>query len=247
MTWPRQYASDFSSETDSNWTRYGGNFAVTNGSYWLDDTNTYGKALTGSEFWSDGVVQSDVMISTPGNAGLIFRATNPDYTGPDEGFDYYVGLDTGGFVVFGIQSNSWTGITNVPMTITTNRWYHMAVNCQGSNIAVYVDSTTKPAFTLTDSTFSRGQIGVRSFECNAAFMNVTYSNAVSATLSIRSISNRFEFSWPQSSHYLQLQSSTNLAFPWMAVTNTPTLLQGIWTVLLPQISLSNQTFWRVSE
>jgi len=78
-------------------------------------------------------------------------------------------------------------------------------------------------------------------------MNVTYSNAVSAVLSIRSISNYFEFSWPQSSHYLQLQSSTNLAFPWMAVTNTPALLQGIWSVLLPQISLSNQTFWRVSE
>ncbi|HEY3863403.1 MAG TPA: hypothetical protein VGO59_16110 [Verrucomicrobiae bacterium] len=247
MTWPRQYASDFSSGTDSNWTRYGGNFAFANGAYWLNDTNGCGKALTGSEFWSDGVLQSDVMLSTPGNAGLIFHATNPDYTGPDGGFDYYAGLDTGGFIVFGIQSNSWTGITNVPLAIKTNTWHHMTVNLQGSNIAIYVDSAAKPAISYKSGALARGQIGVRAFECNAAFMNVTFSNAAPAALQIRSVSNQVEFSWPQTSHFLKLQNAPSLAMPWTAVTNVPNLLQGMWSVFLNKTPLGNQSFWRVSE
>jgi len=247
MTWQRQFVADFTSGTDPNWTRYRGNFAITNNTYWLDDTNGYGKALTGSEFWSDGVLQSDVMLSTPGNAGLVFRATNPDYTGPDDGFDYYVGLDTGGFVILGIQSNSWTAITNAPLTVTTNSWHHLEVDLHGGKIAIYLDGANKPAISYNDGTFARGQIGVRAFECNAVFKNVTFSNAVSPALNIRSISNQFEFSWPQTSHYLQLQSATSLALPWMAVTNIPSLLTGIWTVLLPKTTFADQTFWRASE
>jgi hypothetical protein len=247
IVWPRQYAADFSSGMDSNWTRYGGNFAIANDTYLLNDTNTYGKALTGDEFWSDGVLQADVMVSTPGNAGLIFRATNPDCTGPDEGFDYYVGLDTGGFVILGIQSNSWTAFTNTPISITTNSWHHMTVNLQGSNITIYVDTTNKPAISYTDRTFTRGQIGVRAFECNAAFKNVTFSSASTPKLTLRPLSSQFEFSWPQTSHYLLLQCTADMALPWMAVTNMPNLLAGIWTVFVPQTPFANRTFWRVSE
>lgn len=184
MAWPRQFAADFRSGRDENWTRYGGRFAITNGVYQLADADSYGKALTGDEFWADGELQADVRLETPGNAGLIFRASNPDYTEPDDGFDYYVGLNAGGSVVFGIQSNSWTELASAPVAIGTNGWHHLAVRLQGSHIVVHLDGAGAPLISQQDASFRRGQIGVRAFRCDAAFKNITFSNATAAAANV---------------------------------------------------------------
>jgi hypothetical protein len=249
INWPTYFVHSFASGTDANWTRYDGNFSFAGGDYWLDDTNSYGKALTGDEFWSDGVLQADVLVTTPGNAGLIFRATNPDYTGPDDGFDYYVGLDTGGSVVLGLQSNSYTPLTSASMTLTTNTWHHIMVNLQGSNITIYVDDLNHPRISWTDGTFTRGQIGVRAYECNAAFNNVTFSNAIPLDLRIQWLGNELSLAWPQTSHDLKLYSTSNLtsSTPWTLVTNAPSLFNGIWSTLIPKGFASKQFFRLVGQ
>ena len=58
------------------------------------------------------------------------------------------------------------------------------VTLKGSELGVYVGNMSTPKFTRVDTNFTRGQIGVRSFQCDAQFDNVTFSNAVSLSLKL---------------------------------------------------------------
>ncbi len=176
--WPQVFTHNFSTG-DNGWSRYGQNIGFIGGNYALNNSSsTYSKALTGSQFWFNGTLEGDVLISTPGNAGLMFRTTNPDYDGPDAAFGYYVGLDSSGSVVLGRQQNSWTELSRANMTIPLNTWHHIKAVFSGSSLTVYVDDMTAPKITRSDSTFVRGQIGVRAFHCNAQFRNISFSNAI---------------------------------------------------------------------
>jgi hypothetical protein len=179
--WPQVFTHNFSAG-DNGWSRYGSNITFVNGNYALNSANTYTKAFTGDEFWSDGILEGDVLISTPGNAGLMFRTTNPDYDGPDAAFGYFVGLDTSGSVVLGRQQNSWTELARTTIPVAMNTWHHIKITLAGSIINIFVDDLTAPKITRADSTFARGQIGVRAFQCNAQFNNISFSNAIPAVL-----------------------------------------------------------------
>ena len=56
--WPNPFTDNFNSGADTNWTRYGTNFAFSSGRYLLNQTNTYGKALVGDNFWTDGTLEA---------------------------------------------------------------------------------------------------------------------------------------------------------------------------------------------
>jgi hypothetical protein len=237
FVWPNPFTNDFNSGTDVNWTRYGGNFAFNSGRYLLNNTNTYGKALVGDNFWTDGTLEADVLISTAtGDAGLLFRATNPDYTGPDDVFGYYAGLRSSGSVFLGKMSYSWNELTSAPVTVGTNTWHHLKITMQSTALKIYVDDMATPKIIRDDSTHGRGQIGVRTFQSNAQFDNVTFSNAASLRLNLQRAGNLLQFAWQQNAYNLQLTQTTNLFPPpnWLPVTNTATLSNGQWNLALPQ-------------
>ncbi|HWH68537.1 MAG TPA: exo-alpha-sialidase, partial [Candidatus Sulfotelmatobacter sp.] len=232
--WPNPFFETFDTGADLNWTRYGGNVAFSNGRYLLNNTNSYGKALAGDSFWSDGTLEADVLVATPGNAGLMFRTTNPDYTGPDDAFGYYVGLDTGGFVVLGKMNNAWQSLATAPMAVPTNTWHHVKVTMQGSVLGIYVDDMSRAKLTWSDSSFRRGQIGVRAFQCNAQFDNVSFTNAVPLRLNLQRSTSQLFFSWPESAFNLRLCTTADLQEPvaWVPVTNAGMLANGQWSLSL---------------
>ena len=242
---PNPFFDNFDTGTDADWTRYGGNFGFGGGAYLLNDTNTYGKSLAGSEFWSDGALETDLLISTPGNAGVVFRMTNPDYVGPDDGFGYYAGLDTSGFVILGRQSNSWNALATAPMAVSTNTWYHLKVVMKGGLLTVYAGDMSTAKITFTDGTYSRGQAGVRAFQCNARFDNFLFTNAVPVKLAMNPDKAQLRFTWPLCPVNVKLISSTNLpsAGPGDQVPVDPALVNGEWTVALPITSAPGQFFW----
>ena len=245
--WPNPFTDNFNSGTDTNWTRYGTNVAFSSGRYLLNNTNTYGKALVGDNFWTDGTLEADVLLSTStGDAGLLFRATNPDYVGPDDMSGYYVGLRATGSVFLGKMSYSWTQLTSTAMTVGTNTWHHLKVVAQGANLTVYVNDLATPKITWTDSTHRRGQIGVRAFQSNAQFDNVTFSNAAPLRLNLQLEGNVLQFSWLQNAYNLQLAGTSNLtqSANWLPVTNSPTLSNGQWNLSLPLPALPAQ-FYRL--
>jgi hypothetical protein len=234
LFWPNPFIEQFSSGTDTNWSRYGTNFDFANGRYLLNNSGTYGKALAGDTFWSDGTLEADVLISAGGDAGLMFRTTNPDYAGPDHAFGYYAGLNASGSVVLGRMSNAWTHLTSVPVAVALNTWHRLKVTMQGSSIKVFVNDLVQPKITWTDSTFRRGQIGVRSYNANAQFDNISFSNAAPIRLNLRRSGNLLNFTWPQNSQNLQLCSTDKPgAAAWNVVTNPGTLSTGQWSLALP--------------
>ena len=248
-SWPNPFVTDFNNGTDTGWARYGGNFSFSDGRYLLNNSGTNGKAMGGDAFWTDGALEADVQINSSGNAGLMFRTTNPDYTGPDDALGYYVGLDTGGSVLLGRMSNSWTMLTNKSMTVTMNTWYHLKVIMEGGLLSVFVNDLITPKFTRMDTNFPRGQIGVRAFQCNAQFDNVTFSNSAPLKLQLVNQGSQLEVSWPQTSVSVKLCAQTNLSMmssPFH-LTNQPILTNRSWLMQLPALSTGAQFFWLRSE
>lgn len=240
--WPNPFTDNFNTGTDAGWARYGGNFAFESGAYVLNNEGTYGKALTGDNFWSDGVLEADVMLTSPGDAGLLFRATNPDYTGPDDLAGYYVGLDTAGFVILGRMNNAWTALTNRPVAVPTNTWHRLKVAFQGNTLSVFVNDVQQPRFVRNDSTFPRGQIGVRAFQCDARFDNLVFSNTAPLRLTVAGNRSQLNFSWPESSVLLKLHAASNLltGFP---LTNLPVKNQRTWHLTLEPPPAPLQFYW----
>jgi len=235
QVWLNPFSADFTGDTDPGWSRYGGNISLSGGRYVFDNVGTYGKAMTGDNFWRDGVLEADVFLSTAGDAGLMFRTTNPDYVGPDDAFGYYAGLRLGGSVFLGRMSNSWTQLISVPLPVQSNTWYRLGVKMEGSAISVYVDDPITPKFTFSDASFSRGQIGVRSYMCNAQFDNVTFSNTSPLRLNWRADDGEMELAWPQTSWPVELQETTELDVPssWLPTAMPASMSNGHW-----QLSIS---------
>jgi len=175
------FADNFDDANDAGWSRYGENFAFGSGRYRIDNSsgNASSKALAGDETYTSGTLEADVYLSSANNAGLMFRTTNAGF-GADEAFGYYVGIDPGtDAVTLGKQANNWTTIASAPVTINLNTWYRVKVAFNGSAIAVYVGDMVTPKINATDSTFKRGQIGLRSHFANAQFDNVVFTRSTS--------------------------------------------------------------------
>lgn len=176
------FSDNFDDGEDTGWARYGDNFAFGSGRYLINNGpsngNNSSKALAANEALTSGTLEADVTLTTSGNAGLMFRTTNGGY-GSDEAFGYYVGLDTAGSVTLGKQANNWTTLGSASMTIAASTSYHVKVTFNGTAIAVYVTDMTTPKISVTDSSFGRGQIGVRSHFANAQFDNVTFTRSLS--------------------------------------------------------------------
>jgi len=244
---PNPYVASFDGGSDPGWARYGGNFAFAAGAYVLNNEGTHGKAMAGDGFWTDGILDADVMINSSGNAGVVFRGTNPDYTGPDALFGYYAGLDTGGSVVLGLQSNAWKVLASAPLSVQTNTWYHLRVALQGSQIALFVNNLSSPVITHSDTNFARGQIGVRAFQCDAQFDNVTFSNTVPMKLALEASGNQLHLAWPQTSVGVKLVFQAGLTAPPVVQTNPAVLTHQMWEVQFDRPVDPIQFFWLQSQ
>jgi hypothetical protein len=179
--WPAVFTSEFSVGSDAGWTRYGGQYGFADGAYLLNNAGTTGKSLTGDPRWHDGTLEADVMLTSAGNAGLLFRTTNADFSGPDAAFGYYVGLDSTGSVFLSRSVNDYTELARAPRPVPLNTWQHVRVVLRGAVITVYVGNGKTPTLRALDSFFGRGQIGVRAHNCNAEFRRVRFQRLASVS------------------------------------------------------------------
>ncbi len=179
--WPALFTSDFAAGDDDGWTRYGGHTGFAGGAYLLNNAGTTGKSLTGDPAWHDGTLEADVMLTSAGNAGLMFRTTNADLSGPDSFSGYYVGLDSTGSVFLSRSVNNYTELARAPLDVPLNTWQHVRIVLRGATLAVYVGDSKTPTLRVSDSFFLRGQIGVRAHNCNAAFRRVRFQSAAAVS------------------------------------------------------------------
>lgn len=241
--WPNPWQEDFDDGADDGWTRYGGRFELRNGQYLLDNRAAFGMALTGDAFWSDGTLEADLMLGSPGSAGLMFRTTNPDYEDPNDASGYYAGLDTAGLVLLGRMDNAWTPLAQRAFPVRTNLWYRLKLTMAGSNLRLFVNDAPTPHLSVVDTNHLRGQIGLRTVGCSARFDNVVFSNAAPPRLSLRREAGGWELSWPETAVNVRLYTTTDLRGPAASRYQAPRLAGRSWRLLWPVAPEPRRFFW----
>jgi hypothetical protein len=158
------FTENFDPTWCQRWTTFGGNWLARNGALSTVPASANGaKALAMATAFTNFTCEADVSVGPVGNAGLIFRVSQPDI-GADAYCGYYVGINSqNSELEFGCASNAWNVITNVPMTFAANKFYHLKVEALGSRIKIYVGDGSQPVVDVEDRRFSSGMIGVRDY------------------------------------------------------------------------------------
>ncbi len=192
------FYAPLASGTDAGWAVYGGLWAVKDEVYSNNALGPGHKSVAGSTGWMTYTVQSDMRLLSEGQAGLIFRVTNPR-EGADALDGYYAGLETqysglqpGGSLVLGrLRNSAWTELqrTTVPGGVKVHKWYHLTVQAVGCTFTVSVqsvgDTGTPTSFSYTDTgCFSSGQIGLRSHFTRAAWRNISVTPGGTTSTSV---------------------------------------------------------------
>lgn len=163
-----------------NWVFYGG------GWFWKDgqinaasNASSGGYGIHGSKYVANGtdfkdfIYQADVKINTAGDAGLMFRVSNPAI-GPDAYQGYYVGLDQlNGTVIFGKASGQkWTVISSGKYPVEMNKTYTLKIVAKADKFDVFINGSVKPVLSATDNQYQSGSIGLRTYNALASFDSV---------------------------------------------------------------------------
>jgi hypothetical protein len=116
---------------------------------------------------------------------------------------------------------------------------------KGGLFTIYAGDMSTAKISFADGTYSRGQAGVRAFQCNARFDNFLFTNAVPVKLGMNLGQGQLQFTWPLCPVNVKLISSTNLpsAIPGDQVAVDPVLANGQWGLALPMPSAPGQFFW----
>lgn len=117
----------------------------------------------------DFVLEADITMNQLGNGGLVFRAP-----GNNDSNGYYFGLEghTQQFVAGKIVNGAWTEFRYANAGTAPGLPHHLRVEVVGDRISYFVDDMAKPVFAKTDSQFSAGRVGVRTWTAGMAVDNV---------------------------------------------------------------------------
>ncbi|MES2827420.1 MAG: beta-L-arabinofuranosidase domain-containing protein [Bacteroidota bacterium] len=130
---------------------------------------------TGTQF-SDFNYSADVMVTAPGDAGLVFRVKNPAI-GSEAYEGYYVGLNpVSGLIQLGKSAQKkWTVISAVKFPVKMNQKYRVKVKAIGNKFEVRIDGADKPILMATDTEYKTGSVGLRAYNALATVDNISVS------------------------------------------------------------------------
>ncbi|HEX4311438.1 MAG TPA: histidine kinase [Acidobacteriaceae bacterium] len=174
------YRDEFSSGKAEEWKAFGGTWELAKGMMRNESDERGAKLLTGSPYWHNYSVESDVYLLGPsGDAGLIIRSGNEE-DGVNAYRGYYAGVRTfDNSMVLGRADHGWMEVPKrgpIPGGIRPFQWYHlrlMAVDCQIAVSVSEINSSAQTALEVRDSQcFPAGRIGLRSYSSGGIWRNV---------------------------------------------------------------------------
>ena len=169
------YYAPFAAGTGpSGWTTYAGSWSLSSEDYIDSANDSSGDKSIGGPTSGNLILTGDVQVqdsSSNSNAGFLVRATDAA-VGTDSVDGYYLGVDAAGYIVIGKESYGWTQLATAPLNASpVNAWYHLTAQIDGCQIRLTAQlsnsSTPSNDVTVTDCSFSSGQIGVRAYETSA--------------------------------------------------------------------------------
>lgn len=169
------FAEDFSTG-QTGWVQYGGSFYVDNGEYHaahVEASHPASKSIFPATNFSDFTYNAKIQVRGDGDGGLIFRANRLSF-GPDEFNGYYFGISSSAKrVELGKSNGAWTSLKTASMDIIPNQWYNIKIVAKGSSIKIYVDDMNVPKIDFSDSSFTSGSVGVRTYRAQASWDNIS--------------------------------------------------------------------------
>ncbi|PHH67292.1 hypothetical protein CDD82_1479 [Ophiocordyceps australis] len=114
--------------------------------------------------------------SAPGNAGLVFRVSNPG-PGVDEYRGYYAGIEWAGVdsvarLVLGTADNDWRLISAANLGVASKPSFAIKVQAVGSWIKIFVDDWKKPVIRVKNNKYRSGRVGLRTFNVEVKYSNI---------------------------------------------------------------------------
>lgn len=176
---PESFTDHFAAGDFVGWIPYGGGWFVRDGAlHTASNASSHGFGFTGVKavatgtHFADLVYDATVRVNDSGDAGVIFRASEPSI-GADAYRGYYAGISAEKQqVILGRADNGWTPLKTVPFAIKADQDHRLRIEAEGSSLRVFVDDPENPLIEIEDSTFKEGAIGVRRYtthpEKNAA-------------------------------------------------------------------------------
>jgi hypothetical protein len=162
---PRTWKEDFSDGYETRWLVFRGALVKDRRMHLPQGSN----AVAPRAVFEDVTYEAEVAVGREGNAGIVFRVTEPS-VGVNHYRGYYVGLDAqNGQVLFGKGDNSWNPIASAPFAAKAGHAHRVRVEARGPRVRVWVDDMERPVLEAEDATFTRGALGVRSYSDQAAF------------------------------------------------------------------------------
>jgi len=172
------YSDRFANSESAEWSAYGGNWKVEDGSVVNESNERGAKLVAGSPYWTDYVIEADVALRSSGDAGIIARVSDAEQ-GVDAYSGIYVGLRTRDQVlVVGAADHNWAEYAARPFSspILPNTWYKIRVRLEGCKVDAIVnreDSTEMGKATATvDSCPLQGRIGLRSYDSGGMWKHI---------------------------------------------------------------------------
>lgn len=177
------FRDDFPTSHFDNWVTYGGGWLVRSGAFGPSPDAPSSHAVATQTLFRDFSYEADVSVGDAGNAGLIFRVTNPSI-GPDAYNGYYVGLYAQeGRVELGKAGGKYTLLQSANKTLAVNTPILVRVEARGQLLRVFVGDMTQPLIKATDGTFTQGAVGVRQYGASSEKTQAAFSRISAAALS----------------------------------------------------------------
>ncbi|MCX7921256.1 MAG: hypothetical protein N3B21_04430 [Clostridia bacterium] len=168
------FSDDFSAGT-SKWVSCGGNWSVSNGQYSV--TSGLGdKSIAYDTKFVDLILEGDISISNGtsySDAGMLFRASNI-WQGTDTLYGYGVFIDAyqDKIKLCRFDGNSCVLVSQASVTVNPNTSYHVKVVADKNQMKVFMNNMSTPLISASDSTYTVGSVGLRSYSTAATFDNI---------------------------------------------------------------------------
>ncbi len=170
----------------AGWQSYGGVWSARDG-FLRDTLGARGdKILFGSERWTNYTVESEMRFDSDpaglhwGDAGLLLRVTDPEI-GVDSYNGYYVGVSYADRLLFiGKATYAWNRLAWTPVpALQKGRWYKLRASAKGcfvsAELATEEGALNQVSFYDADCRIERGSPGLRTFDLQTSWRNVTVS------------------------------------------------------------------------
>ncbi|MFD9627230.1 family 16 glycoside hydrolase [Peribacillus muralis] len=179
---PDYFADHFDKTViNDNWNVIEGPWSIDSGKLTVSKGAGY-KAIANQTAVQDFTAETDISLADQnGDAGVLFRV-NGAVPGVDNVKGYYAGVSANGTgsVFLGRMNNNFTELKRAAVAIKPNTSYTLKVTAVGDKIQVHLNGDL--VLEQTDSTYTEGSIGIRSYNSQPSFDNFKASTKSGSSL-----------------------------------------------------------------